>query len=159
MGFFRYIFASITLGLLCGWYYFLLILFPTLIYLSCQGSSIAASIFAVFILLSVTPLTYEPWEPFMYSWIFKLWRDYFDFSTRNARLSRAPIDELSTNLAMPWNGDRRIRHWICDSGKRSYETLADCSGRPGWKDTWPHWVSLVGRTQSAPVEIWNNKHL
>lgn len=80
MGYFNHIFAYVTLGLLCGWYYFLLLLFPTLIYLSYRGSYIAFSILGAFFVLSVTPLTHEPWEPFMYSWLFKVWREYFDFS-------------------------------------------------------------------------------
>jgi hypothetical protein len=30
--------------------------------------------------MTYVPLTHEPWEPFMYGWFFKVWRDYFDFS-------------------------------------------------------------------------------
>jgi hypothetical protein len=80
MGFFQHAFAYVTLGLLCGWYYFLLILLPVLIYVSIKGSYIAVFILASLITLSFTPLTHEPWEPFMYSWLFKVWREYFDFS-------------------------------------------------------------------------------
>jgi hypothetical protein len=80
MGFFQHAFAYVTLGLLCGWYYFLLILLPVLIYVSIKGSYIAGFILASLITLSFTPLTHEPWEPFMYSWLFKVWREYFDFS-------------------------------------------------------------------------------
>ena len=80
MSFLPHAFAYVTLGLLCGWYYFLLLLFPTLIYFICYGSYIAGTILAIFIILSITPLSHEPWEPFMYSWLFRVWRDYFDFS-------------------------------------------------------------------------------
>jgi hypothetical protein len=80
MGFFEHAFAYITLGLLVGWYYFLLILYPVLIGLSIYGSYVAMGVLATFIILSITPLKHEPWEPFMYSWIFRVWRDYFDYS-------------------------------------------------------------------------------
>jgi hypothetical protein len=80
MGYFNHTFCYVTLGLLCGWYYFLLLLFPTLIYLSYEGSYIAISVLVIFFLLTVTPLKHEPVEWFMYSWLFKVWREYFDFS-------------------------------------------------------------------------------
>lgn len=80
MGLLKHVFAYVTLGLLCGWYYFLLVLLPTLLFLAYRGSYIAGFILASFIALTVTPLTHEPWEPFMYCWMFKVWREYFDFS-------------------------------------------------------------------------------
>ena len=106
MGFFRYMFASITLGLLCGWYYFLLLLFPTLIYFSFCGSYIAISVLGIFILLTITPLKHEPWEPFMYCWIFKVWRDYFDFSydCDTIQHGRLKVDERYMFFEFPHGG-------------------------------------------------------
>jgi 2-acylglycerol O-acyltransferase 2 len=71
--------AYVTLGLLCGWYYFILLLYPTLIVLAFRGSYIAGAIFAFFILLTYWPLKYQAWEGFMYSYIWDIWREYFDF--------------------------------------------------------------------------------
>lgn len=106
MGFFNHIFAATTLGLLCGWYYFLLLLYPTLIYLSYNGSYIAVSFLVVFIILSITPLKHEPWEPFMYSWIFKVWRDYFDFSydCETIQHGRLKVDERYMFFEFPHGG-------------------------------------------------------
>jgi len=73
----EHIIAYVTLGLLCGWYYFLLILYPLLLYFSYKGSYIALSIFVSFLVLTVYPLKYYPYEPFMYCYLFKIWRDYF----------------------------------------------------------------------------------
>jgi hypothetical protein len=80
MNFFAHAVAYVKLGLLTGWYYFLLILFPTLIILSFYGSYTAMATLGAFVYLSISPLKHEPWEAFMYSWIFKIWRDYFDYS-------------------------------------------------------------------------------
>ena len=61
MGLFRHLVAYITLGLLCGWYYFLLILYPTMIYLAYfHRSFVAGGVLAVFIALTFTPLEHEP---------------------------------------------------------------------------------------------------
>lgn len=80
MGFFNHLFCYITLGLLCGWYYFLLFLFPVLIYYSICLNWIAILISFIFVIISIIPLKHEPWEAFMYSWLFKVWREYFDFT-------------------------------------------------------------------------------
>jgi 2-acylglycerol O-acyltransferase 2 len=77
--FLQHIIAYVTLGLLCGWYHFLLILYPTLLFFIFFYRSIFCGvILGTFILLTVIPITHEPWEVFMYSSIFKLWCDYFD---------------------------------------------------------------------------------
>jgi hypothetical protein len=77
----KYIIACITLGLLCGWYYFIFLLYPTLIYLIYSRSSvIAGSILVLFLTLTYWPLKFKHWEAFMYSYIWEIWRDYFEFS-------------------------------------------------------------------------------
>ena len=61
MNMFRHMVAYVTLGLLCGWYYFLLILYPTMIYLAYfHRSYLAGCVLAVFITLTFTPLKHEP---------------------------------------------------------------------------------------------------
>lgn len=107
MGFFRHFFAYVTLGLLCGWYYFLLLLFPTLIYLICKGSLVAGAVLLAFVILSITPLTHEPWEPFMYSWLFRVWRDYFDFSydCDTIQHGRLRVDQRYMFFEFPHGGE------------------------------------------------------
>lgn len=107
MRFFSHVFAYVTLGLLCGWYYFLLLLFPTLIYLICRGSLVAGAVLLAFVILSITPLTHEPWEPFMYSWIFKVWRDYFDFSydCDTIQHGRLRVDQRYMFFEFPHGGE------------------------------------------------------
>eukprot|EP01040_Poterioochromonas_malhamensis_P013137 gene13137-14421_t len=80
MSLFRHTIAYVTLGLLCGWYYFIFLLYPTLIILALRGSYVAGSIFAFFLFLTYVPLSYEPWEDFMYCWIWGVWKEYFDFT-------------------------------------------------------------------------------
>lgn len=80
-------FAGITLGLLVGWPIFcLLLIYPTLIYLSIYDTSmelsktISRALVVVVIALSAMPMRPDKeWEAFMYGWIFSTWRDYFDF--------------------------------------------------------------------------------
>ena len=110
IGLLNHIFAATTLGLLCGWYYFLLILYPTLIYLSYKGSYIAVTILAMFVILSITPLKHEPWKPFMYSWLFKVWRDYFDFSydCDTIQHGRLKVDERYIFFEFPHGGKKRL---------------------------------------------------
>lgn len=73
-------FCAVTLGLLVGWYYILLLSWPVLLYLAYRGSSIAVALIIALITLSLIPLSHKPWKAFMNSWIFALWREYFDFS-------------------------------------------------------------------------------
>lgn len=81
--FLEHIFAEVTLGLLCGWYYFLIFLvYPLLLYyIFVERSVVAGTITAVLITLSFLPLKHQPWQEFMNSWIFRIWCDYFEFST------------------------------------------------------------------------------
>lgn len=76
----KHAFAYVTLGLLCGWYYFMLILFPILLILAVRGSYIATAALLTLIVLAVIPLKFKTWEGFMYCWIWDIWRDYFDFT-------------------------------------------------------------------------------
>lgn len=80
MALWKHAIAYVTLGLLCGWYYFVLLLFPVLLILAVRGSYVAGAIFVGLIGLSVIPLKFNVWEGFMYSWIWAIWREYFGFS-------------------------------------------------------------------------------
>ena len=80
MNAFRHAVAYVTLGLLCGWYFFLLFLYPVLIYWAYHGSVVAGTVLAIFVALTVAPLRHEPEEWFMYSWIFGVWREYFGYT-------------------------------------------------------------------------------
>lgn len=86
IGIVKHIFAYITLGLLCGWYYFLLLFTPFLLYGISIQSYFAIFLFFIFLIISILPLSYEPWEAFMYSWIFTYWRDYFGVTYDNSLL-------------------------------------------------------------------------
>lgn len=78
----EHIIATVTLGLLCGWYFFLLLfLYPVLIYyIFMHRSLIAGTLMVLFITLSVIPLKHKPWEAFMYSGWFRICRNYFGFT-------------------------------------------------------------------------------
>ena len=80
MNFIDHAIAYVTLGLLCGWYHFLfLVLYPTLLVgIFWWRSWICGIIFAFFMYLTKAPLKFHPDTKFMNSWIFKIWRDYFD---------------------------------------------------------------------------------
>lgn len=89
----RHLFAIVTLGLLCGWYYFILLLYPILAIFALRGSMIALVVLLTFISLSVIPLQYKPWPAFMSCWIWSVWREYFDIqysidSIANGKLNR-----------------------------------------------------------------------
>jgi 1-acyl-sn-glycerol-3-phosphate acyltransferase len=72
--------AYVTLGLLCGWYYFIMMLYPVLLILAVRGSYIAGGVLLGFIILSVVPLKYKVWNGFMYSSIWPIWWEYFGYS-------------------------------------------------------------------------------
>jgi len=76
----KHAFAYVTLGLLCGWYYFLMILYPVLLICAFRGSYFAGGVLLFFIAISVVPLKFKPWEGFLYCWIWDVWREYFDFT-------------------------------------------------------------------------------
>jgi hypothetical protein len=73
------LFAMITLGLICGWYYFCFILVPFFLYFTWCGSYIAIAGLTMFFVLTVVPLNFEPWREFMYSWPWRIWLEYFDY--------------------------------------------------------------------------------
>ena len=79
MAWHRHAIAYVTLGLLSGWYYFLIILYPVLIVAILRGSLIAGAILAFFIFLTVIPLPKSHWNAFMYGYLFEVWREYFQF--------------------------------------------------------------------------------
>ena len=76
------ILAMVTLGLLCGWYFVLLLfVYPLVIFWIFYYKSItAASIMALFILLAVIPLDHKPKKWFTSCFIWRIWQNYFDFS-------------------------------------------------------------------------------
>ena len=73
--------AMVSLGLLCGWYHLLLmVIYPTLIFfIFVYRSVIAAGIMCTFIFLSIIPLDHKPKKWFTSLFIWRLWRNYFDF--------------------------------------------------------------------------------
>mmetsp|Transcript_36053 Transcript_36053/g.36740 ORF Transcript_36053/g.36740 Transcript_36053/m.36740 type:complete len:324 (+) Transcript_36053:127-1098(+) len=75
---FEHVFCYITLGLLCGWYHFIFITTPILLYFAYYGSIIARLLIAIALIFSKTPLTHKPWLLFTRSWIFRVWIKYFD---------------------------------------------------------------------------------
>lgn len=87
MPFHRRIFAQITLALLSGWYYFIFLLYPILIFFAViYRSWIAGTILASFIALSYIPMKFQHWDGFMYSFLFDTWREYFDYSFDNTSI-------------------------------------------------------------------------
>ena len=141
MSLFRHAVAYVTLGLLCGWYFFLLGLYPVLIYLAYHGSFVAGTILAVFVTLTLTPLKHEPQEWFMYSWIFGVWREYFGYtfdceSVHHGKLDVKKVPNLtplccavaSFSPLVPPSG-------TCSSNFRTACSLWDSSCRPAWWTT------------------------
>ena len=101
----RQIFAMISLGLLCGWYYFILILYPFLLYTSIFSTSfniriISIITFVTFIVLSVIPIKFPQYSnEFLYSWIFEIWCEYFDFTLDHSKLEADhKLHEHDTNI-------------------------------------------------------------
>ena len=92
----QHIFAYITLGLLVGWYFVMLIVFPLLLYFMVKGSIFAGTIFALLVTLSFIPLPTKPWLRFQYCWIWDIWRDYFDLTYDNSTL--ANIDNSKKHM-------------------------------------------------------------
>mmetsp|Transcript_15921 Transcript_15921/g.21054 ORF Transcript_15921/g.21054 Transcript_15921/m.21054 type:complete len:356 (-) Transcript_15921:167-1234(-) len=76
----EHIFAAVTLGLLCGWGYVLLIVYMILLYqIIVNGSIISGTLLALIISMGYWPADHNPWEKFLRSWIFRTWRKYFDW--------------------------------------------------------------------------------
>lgn len=86
MAFHRHVIAYITLGLLCGWYYVICLLYPILLFLAVRGSMVAGTIFAIFIGLTIIPLKNEPWDFFTNSLLFDIWKEYFAYSYDDAAI-------------------------------------------------------------------------
>ena len=82
-----YLYATCVLGLLCGWYFIVLILFPLLIYLSFCGSYIAMFVLVLLITLTILPLDHRPNKAFMYSNLWKPLRDYFSYEYDSSSVS------------------------------------------------------------------------
>lgn len=80
MAFHRHLIAYVTLGLLCGWYYIICLLYPTLIFLALRGSVLAGTVLALFVALTMIPLKSEPWEAFTKSCLFDIWKEYFAYT-------------------------------------------------------------------------------
>ena len=76
------LYATIVLGLLCGWYFLILILVPALTYLTyVYGSFTTGTLLAGLFAMTVAPLDHTPDPSFMYSSWWKPLRDYFSFET------------------------------------------------------------------------------
>jgi diacylglycerol O-acyltransferase 2, plant len=80
MALWKHVIAYITLGLLCGWYYFLMVLYPLLFYGIYHKSYLAGAILALLVTLTFTRLDHKPWKAFQYCWIWGIWKEYFDFT-------------------------------------------------------------------------------
>jgi 1-acyl-sn-glycerol-3-phosphate acyltransferase len=93
MALWKHAIAYVTLGFLCGWYYFIFLLYPTLVILALRGSYVAGTIFAIFLLLSFVPIKYKEWEGFMYCFIWDIWKEYFDFTYDNDSMKGGNIKD------------------------------------------------------------------
>lgn len=81
MPFLEHVFAYISLGLLCSWYHLVCFSMPALIISAIYYRYLPSIIvLVILVVLTYIPLKYEPWEAFMYSWVFRIWRDYFSYS-------------------------------------------------------------------------------
>lgn len=54
-----------------------------MIYLAYKGWKVATAILAILFTLTVAPISHDPWEAYMYSWIFVVWRKYFSYEFEN----------------------------------------------------------------------------
>ncbi len=68
------LFCIVTLGLVCGWYQFLLVVTPFVGYYALSGSLVAIALLTALVVFSITPLNHNPNTTVMYSWVFRLWR-------------------------------------------------------------------------------------
>jgi hypothetical protein len=87
MSFVRHAIAFVTLGLLCGWYYFLLLLLTVLIALLSLSNQIYVRALSVIIMLAIMVVTILPikfpqrCDWFINHWIFDIWHEYFGFTS------------------------------------------------------------------------------
>jgi len=75
----KHIVAYVTLGLLCGWYQFIILVTPILGFFAWRGSYFCGSVLAIGVTLTFSPLSHKPWFPFTRLFIWKIWREYFEF--------------------------------------------------------------------------------
>lgn len=94
MLFWRHAFAYVTLGLLCGWYFLMLLLIPLLVIgMLYFRSTFAGCIFALLFGLTIAPLNHNPWVGFMNCWIWDIWREYFGMTYDNSSISDGKFKE------------------------------------------------------------------
>ncbi|KAG5191032.1 mono-or diacylglycerol acyltransferase type 2 [Tribonema minus] len=81
-GFFETCLAMLTLGLVCGWFYMILLLEAALVIHAVACQCVWSGSIAALLLASCWfPLDNRyPWEAFIHGPLFKLWRRYFDWS-------------------------------------------------------------------------------
>lgn len=93
MSFVRHAIAYITLGLLCGWYYFLLLLLTVLVSLLVLCPQHYVRALCAITLLAFVVWTFLPIEfPqradwFINHWIFGVWHEYFGFTTECSKFT------------------------------------------------------------------------
>jgi hypothetical protein len=80
LGVLEHIFAYVSLGLLTGCIHLYFALLPIVIYFIYRGSRLAMACLAVYIILSLHPLSHKPWPAFVHSELFKVWHRYFAYS-------------------------------------------------------------------------------
>lgn len=84
MGFWRHTTAYVSLGLLCGWYYFLFFaLFPSMYFLL-KGSWLTSSISIMFmttmVVFDLVPIKHVHNNFFLKHWIWNVWIEYFEMT-------------------------------------------------------------------------------
>ena len=65
LGLLKHIFCYITLGLLCGWYFVLLITVPLLTYFAYLGSRFSQLMLTILTILTYMPISHKPNVAFM----------------------------------------------------------------------------------------------
>uniref|UniRef100_A0A6V1SPI9 Acyltransferase n=1 Tax=Heterosigma akashiwo TaxID=2829 RepID=A0A6V1SPI9_HETAK len=79
----EHVFAAFTLGLLCGWAYVLIALYAWLSYkVLAHQDVVAGTVLATIISMGYWPADHTPWESFLRSWVFRVWRKYFDWEMK-----------------------------------------------------------------------------
>lgn len=77
----EHVIAYLTLGMLCGIYQLVLVLYPLLVFFMVRYRSIPAGVlFAGLLAITVVPISHKPQFWFLKSRIWKLWLAYFDFT-------------------------------------------------------------------------------
>jgi diacylglycerol O-acyltransferase 2, plant len=79
MEWYKLAFAYVSLGIFCGWYYIMCILYPLLLVCSLLGSQSSAIALLLFLTLAHMPLQYIHWDSIIYCFVFDIWKDYFNF--------------------------------------------------------------------------------